>query len=61
MELARCPLIHQPQDVMVIQTIIFETKSKAIIETGIARGGSLVLHASLMKMTDCITEETKSQ
>ena len=53
------PLIHQPQDVMVIQTIIFETKPKMIIETGIARGGSLVLHASLMKMTDCITEETK--
>lgn len=44
------PLIHLPQDVMIVQSIIYETMPKMIIETGIARGGSLVLHASLMKM-----------
>jgi len=44
------PIIQYPQDVMAIQEIVWRTKPDLIIETGIARGGSLVLYASLLKL-----------
>lgn len=45
------PIIRLPDDIVVLQEIIWELKPSKIIETGIARGGSLILSASLMKMT----------
>ena len=54
------PIIHLPQDVMIIQSIIFESKPKIIVESGIARGGSLILHASLMSLSGCIADDSKS-
>ena len=39
------PIIQFPQDVMAMQEIIWGTKPDFIIETGIARGGSLILSA----------------
>ena len=44
------PLIQYPQDVMATQEIVWRTKPDLIIETGIARGGSLVLYASLLRL-----------
>jgi cephalosporin hydroxylase len=44
------PIIQYPQDVMATQEIVWRTKPDLIIETGIARGGSLVLYASLLKL-----------
>jgi len=44
------PIIQFPQDVMAIQEVIWEVKPDLIIETGVARGGSLILYASLLKM-----------
>ena len=44
------PIIQYPQDVMAIQEIVWRTKPDLIIETGIARGGSLILYASLLKL-----------
>jgi cephalosporin hydroxylase len=45
------PIIRLPDDIVILQELIWELKPSKIIETGIARGGSLILSASLMKMT----------
>ena len=42
------PIIQDPQDVCYIQEIIWRVKPDVIVETGIARGGSLVLSASIL-------------
>ena len=44
------PIIQYPQDVMAIQEVVWRTRPDLIIETGIARGGSLILYASLLKL-----------
>src|SRR5437016_5362598 len=42
------PIIQDPQDVCAIQEIIWTYQPEAIVETGIARGGSLVLSATIL-------------
>ncbi len=42
------PIIQDPQDICSIQELIWHVKPDLIIETGIARGGSLVLSASIL-------------
>lgn len=42
------PIIQYPQDLIAIQEIIWKVKPDLIIETGIARGGSLIFYASLL-------------
>ncbi len=42
------PVIQYPQDLVVLQEIIWRTQPELIIETGIARGGSLVFYASML-------------
>lgn len=44
------PIIQFPQDIVSIQELIWKTKPDIIIETGIARGGSLVLSASILHL-----------
>ncbi len=44
------PIIQFPQDIVASQEIVWKTRPDLIIETGIARGGSLVLWASLLEM-----------
>ena len=44
------PIIQYPQDVMALQEIIFETQPDLVIETGIARGGSLLFLASMLEL-----------
>lgn len=44
------PIIQLPEDVLRIQEAIFSLKPDIVIETGIARGGSLVLYASLLEL-----------
>ena len=44
------PIIQFPQDILTVQEIIYNTRPNIIIETGIARGGSLILHSSLMSL-----------
>lgn len=45
------PIIQYPQDVVALQEIIWRVKPSVIVETGIARGGSLVFHASMLQLT----------
>jgi len=42
------PVIQYPQDLVMLQEIIWNTKPDLIIETGIARGGSLAFYASML-------------
>lgn len=44
------PIIQYPQDMIALQEIVWKTKPTVIIETGIARGGSLIFYASLLKL-----------
>src|SRR5262249_33920492 len=44
------PIIQLPADVIALQEIIWRTKPDLIIETGVARGGSVVFYASLLEL-----------
>ena len=46
------PVIQYPQDTVLLQELIWAAKPDLIIETGVARGGSLVLSASMMVFLD---------
>jgi cephalosporin hydroxylase len=44
------PIIQLPADVMATQEVIWSTRPDVIIETGVARGGSVLFMASLMEL-----------
>ena len=44
------PIIQFPQDILAMQEIIWDVKPDLIVETGIARGGSLVFYASMLEL-----------
>lgn len=44
------PIIQCPQDIVAIQELIWNVKPDVIVETGIAKGGSLVLSASILHL-----------
>jgi cephalosporin hydroxylase len=44
------PVIKLPNDLLVLQELIYKEKPTLIIETGIARCGSLIYFASLLKL-----------
>jgi len=44
------PIIQYPQDIVLIQELIWRIKPDLIIETGIAHGGSLILSASILEL-----------
>jgi cephalosporin hydroxylase len=44
------PVIQMPPDIVVLQEVIWATRPQLVIETGIARGGSLVLYASILEL-----------
>jgi len=44
------PVIRLPEDILLLQEVIHEIRPSCIIETGVARGGSLLLSASLMEI-----------
>jgi cephalosporin hydroxylase len=44
------PIIQFPQDIMAMQEIIWDAGPDLIIETGIARGGSVIFYASMLEL-----------
>ena len=44
------PIIQLPADVMATQEIIWATKPDVVIETGVARGGSVIFLASMLEL-----------
>ena len=45
------PIIRHPEDIVLQQEIMWSLKPTHVIETGVARGGSLVLSSTLIEMT----------
>jgi cephalosporin hydroxylase len=46
------PIIQFPQDIVSLQEVVHENKPDLIIETGVARGGSVIYSASLLALLD---------
>ncbi len=44
------PIIQFPQDIVAMQELIWDLKPDLIIETGIARGGSVICYASILEL-----------
>ncbi len=44
------PIIQYPQDMVVMQELIFRLQPDLIVETGIAHGGSLIFSASMIEL-----------
>ena len=44
------PIIQLPADIMATQEVIFSAKPDVIVETGVARGGSVIFMASLLEI-----------
>lgn len=44
------PIIQMPPDVLAIQEAIWATRPQMVIETGIARGGSVILSSSILQL-----------
>jgi cephalosporin hydroxylase len=44
------PIIQLPEDIVIVQELIWRVQPDLIVETGIAHGGSLMLSASLLEM-----------
>jgi cephalosporin hydroxylase len=44
------PIIQYPQDIVGTQQLLWAVKPDLIIETGVARGGSLIFYASLLEL-----------
>lgn len=45
------PIIRHPDDIVLQQEIMWHLRPSYVVETGVARGGSLVLSSTLMAMT----------
>lgn len=44
------PIIQMPADILATQEVIWDSKPDVIIETGVARGGSVLMLASLLRL-----------
>ncbi|MGE5537897.1 MAG: cephalosporin hydroxylase family protein [Gemmatimonas sp.] len=44
------PIIQMPPDVIAVQEVLWETRPDIVVETGVARGGSLILYASILEL-----------
>ena len=44
------PIIQHPQDMLGLQQLLWSVQPNIIIETGIARGGSMIFYASIMEL-----------
>ena len=44
------PIIQFPQDMLALQELVWRIRPQVIVETGVAHGGSLVFHASMLTL-----------
>lgn len=44
------PIIQMPTDIVLMQEIIWDNRPQVIVETGVARGGSVILHSSMLRL-----------
>ena len=46
------PIIQYPQDMVIVQELIWTVRPDLVVETGIAHGGSLIMSAGMLAMLD---------
>lgn len=44
------PVIQYPQDLMALQELMWSIQPSLVIETGVAHGGSVIFHASMLEL-----------
>lgn len=44
------PIIRTPEDILIMQELFWDYRPSAVVETGVARGGSLILDATLQSL-----------
>lgn len=44
------PIIQLPEDILILQELIWRTRPTVIIECGVAHGGALLLYASMLEL-----------
>ena len=44
------PIIQFPEDIVVMQELVWKVKPDFIVETGVARGGSIIFYASMLQL-----------
>ena len=44
------PVFQYPQDLLLMQELVWDLRPDVVVETGIARGGSLIYYASLLEL-----------
>ena len=44
------PIIQYPQDIILMQELLYEVKPDLVIETGVARSGSLIFYSSILSL-----------
>ena len=55
------PIIQYPQDIVAIQELIWRINPDLIIETGVARGGSIFLSASILLLREVLENANKNK
>lgn len=49
------PIIQYPQDIVAMQELIWTLRPDVVVETGVARGGSLIFYASMLELLETCT------
>lgn len=44
------PIIQFPQDIVALQEVIWNVRPELVVETGVARGGSVIFYASMLEL-----------
>ncbi len=44
------PIIQLPEDILMVQELIWKNRPDVIVESGVAHGGALILYASLLEL-----------
>jgi len=44
------PIIQYPMDIIAMQELVWQIQPEIVIETGVARGGSLIFYASMLQL-----------
>lgn len=44
------PVIQMPEDVLVLQELLWQVRPDVVVESGVAHGGALILYASILEL-----------
>jgi cephalosporin hydroxylase len=44
------PIIQLPEDILMVQELIWKVRPEVVIESGVAHGGALILYASILEL-----------